>query len=196
VRRGTIAKRAEPLTSQSLPPAKPGERAMQGPQRAGALKQTGYSPDYLRLIRKACANADIVIAASPTPFGGCPKGSARLLRASELARLGTAEIQFISNNTELHPSFAVLASQALAAGDGQLPKRSTQSSSAAILKTAVGDAPLMTIRFAVGDPARPWNKERIFSRAARNMPEFLPVRRAARMLKPVLISAGRRQGPQ
>jgi hypothetical protein len=37
----------------------------------------------------------------------------------------------------------------------------------------------INIRFAVGQPERPWNRERIYSRAARNMPEFQPIKRAA-----------------
>ncbi|MGL4488224.1 MAG: ComEC/Rec2 family competence protein [Rhizobiaceae bacterium] len=35
--------------------------------------------------------------------------------------------------------------------------------------------PAFTITYAVGEPNRPWNSARIFSRAARNMPPFQPI---------------------
>lgn len=111
-----------------------------------------YAPAFLDDLAAACESADLVIAASPTPSRLCPKGRATLLRASGLARKGAAEITFT----------------------GKQP--TTQDAGQADPNIMIPMSP-PDIRFAVGKPVRPWNRERVYSRAARNMPEFKPTPR-------------------
>ncbi len=145
-----------------------------------------FDPQFMRQLRYFCSFADLVIAATPTPFQRCPNGKARLLRASELARKGTAEI-YISHKNNVLQIFTNVESQPPAAVATPLEARKTQLTTPDI-DVHRGAVPATSIRFAVGDPVRPWNRERVFSRAARNMPEFQPVRRpkpVAETLSPV-----------
>ena len=167
------------------------------PRRTASGKEPEYSAQYLRLIRQACANADLVITASPTPFRNCPNGNAKLLRASELARRGTAEIEFINENNDISQSVDIKAGLLKAiAAQGPEPRRPAKFDQGAAGYALERAQTRVLIRFAVGDPVRPWNRERIFSRAARNMPDFQPVRRPAPRLPVASPTAGIRRGPQ
>jgi ComEC/Rec2-related protein len=150
-----------------------------GPIQTGVINrnEVRFSPQFLKNLRQACTTAVLVISATPTPFQKCPIGKARLLRASELAKKGTAEINITNENNEL-VSLADSDSQpwAMFGEPIDVVKASENRQDVSVRKGKISD---INIRFAVGEPERPWNRERIYSRAARNMPEFQPIRRAA-----------------
>ncbi len=181
--------------------------------KAGDGKKFAFAPGYLRLIRQACMKADLVITASPTPFRVCPEGNARLLRASELARNGTAEIEFMSqSNGSRAPADSLLGQAQAHEPDGShaavpttapydapadaLPQRSTQINGGSTNSPPTRNANTVSIRFAVGEPVRPWNRERVYSRAARNLPEFQPARRPSPKPATALPANTNRRGPQ
>ena len=205
-------------TSNPVPPA-PGKVPGSGGgtnQKAGDGKQFAFAPGYLRLIRRACINSDLVITASTTPFRKCPAGKAEMLRASELARNGTAEIEFMSQSNGLRAPVDYLLGQAQAyepdgalethteatatapygAQADSLTRQSTKINGGRTNSKPAREATTVSIRFAVGEPVRPWSRERVYSRAARNMPEFVPAKRTtAKPITPVLTGSNRR-GPQ
>lgn len=120
---------------------------------------SGESPDraFARLFFETCAQVDLVITASAMPYRGCGRSKAELIRASDLARKGAAEIRFAKPE---------------ASGSGTPGAERTGHS---------GNQLQVTVEYAIGDPVRPWNRERVFSRAARNIPEF---RRTATVKSP------------
>lgn len=103
---------------------------------------------FAKLFFEACAQVDLVVTASAMPYRSCGRGNAALIRASDLARLGAAEIHF--KKSEL-------------ADSGLTAPESTRQPSGKFQ---------IDITYAVGEPVRPWNRERVFSRAARNIREF------------------------
>ncbi len=231
---------AEPATAGSVPSAPRlhagGLSATNGsptkvPTASGRKHE--FLPGYLRLVRLACNRVDLVITVSPTPFRNCPSGNARLLRASELARNGSAEIEFISQNNDVDAVADGVSGQAQAdtmsrkqeqnapppvddankqqptypaslkkqSGDRNRSPEPTQLAYQAAASNSARSNPAraattIKIRFAVGEPARPWNQERVYSRAARNMTEFVPVRRKAPGPSTDSPVKGTRRGPQ
>lgn len=143
-----------------------------------------FPPQFLRDLRDACLAADLVIASVPTPGRKCPAGKATLLRALDLARKGAAEISFptAQNVPMLSPGISQEGNKAQAwkniYGGSEAKSQTGQTAGA----QRSDETPGLAVRFAVGEPVRPWNRERIFSRAARNMPQFMPVKRTTQPL--------------
>lgn len=128
-------------------------------EKSATTKTEGAKPSlvsgqFAQVFFEACDHADLVIAAAAIPFRFCGTGKAALIRADVLARKGAAEIRFNRIETPAGKAFADLSNPDLAR------------------KRFVVD-----VKYAVGEPLRPWSRERVFSRAARNMPDY---QRAAR----------------
>ncbi len=172
-------------------PDAPGEAGDNGihekrPSAINDNKLTTISPDFIVNVRQACTLSDLVIAATPTPFMKCPVGNATLLPASMFAKKGTAEINFPQQNRYIGAdpdSFSEQKEEMAEASGGrpskpQLLTEPTISAGESQPTKSKNRATLnVSIRFAVGDPVRPWNRERMYSRAARNIPDFQPPRK-------------------
>lgn len=140
-------------------------------------KLRNHNPDFpasrhfAEVFYSACDHADLVITASAIPYRSCGKGKAYLLRASDLARKGSAEIRFESSSMQ--------------------PGQRSGPAGTRLPSDRLGQAFQIDITHAVGEPVRPWNRERVFSRAARNIPDY----RSPKTARPPMPATGRKTDP-
>lgn len=110
----------------------------------------------------ACSVADVIILAVPGKTPRCSQAEKLVLNRRNLALKGTAEIR-------LGKPYPVSGASSLSSG-GNASSPSTLS----VSKTAYND----DIVFSVGEPGRAWQLHRLYSRAARGLPDRLPYKKA------------------
>lgn len=110
----------------------------------------------------ACSVADVIILAVPGKTPRCSQAEKLVLNRRNLALKGTAEIR-------LGKPYSVSGASSLSSG-GNASSPSTLS----VSKTAYND----DIVFSVGEPGRAWQLHRLYSRAARGLPNRLPYKKA------------------
>lgn len=122
------------------------------------------SAKFYAAADELCAKTDILVIEGPTLPNICAGSLTRVISAKDLALRGAAEIYFSSpldqkRNKHLENNTAT----AHLTNSSKHPQNPTQPRL---------DKPAFEIRYAIGEPNRPWNYERKFSRAARNLPPF------------------------
>ena len=139
-----------------------------GKQLADAvgLIENAMMKDFRTRTQSLCSQSDVLIINGPAgrnPCGSKPSGGSGpiIIDAYSLARKGAAELRL--TKTDNKPTKT------------RLEDENTRSD---VEKTSQTNGTLWSahIKFAVGEPSRPWNRERIYSRAARNLPPFRPIR--------------------
>ncbi|MGB8818495.1 MAG: ComEC/Rec2 family competence protein [Rhizobiaceae bacterium] len=169
--------------SNEIPPSTDGSNDAIGPGESASVEPEGAKPklvsrQFAKIFFDACDQADLVITAAAVPFRSCGTGKAVLIRADALAKKGAAEIRF-ENYQPVAASASEVTGRPASALDGR--SQGASETTAASRKHAEPDVArkrfAVHIKYAVGEPQRPWNRERVFSRAARNMLEY---QRAAR----------------
>ncbi|WP_343316030.1 ComEC/Rec2 family competence protein [Brucella sp. BE17] len=110
----------------------------------------------------ACNVADVIILAVPGKTTHCPQVGKLVLNRRDLALKGTAEIRLGK------PHFVSEASSMASTGNTAIPE------TLPVFKTAYADETV----YSVGEPRRAWQLHRLYSRAARGLPDRLPYKKA------------------
>jgi ComEC/Rec2-related protein len=112
-------------------------------------------------ILDTCGKTDLLILAGPSSFEACKGTNTRVISAKDLALNGAAEIYLINKISRIYQySDSVY--------DPENPAIPSNNQ-------GISSNNWFTIKYAIGPPNRPWNYERKFSRAARNLPPFQPI---------------------
>jgi ComEC/Rec2-related protein len=106
-------------------------------------------------IDEICGKTDLLVIEGPAPPRTCNNSKTQVISARDLALQGAAEIYLNNDINAKIPSQDSIYEQSPINANPHTQK--------------------FQIQFAIGKPNRPWNYERKFSRAARNLPPFQPI---------------------
>ncbi len=156
----TIVWLEDPKPPKWFDPARPTDfawQAKQDPSLAKSKRKPYIAPAAITArLADACRTADIIILNAPRPKGICNATKSLIITQAQLATQGSAEVRFdsLNNNTDKNSDIDMA------------PLQNTDP---------------LQITFALGpqfgEPNRPWSANRHFSRAARNLPAFIPIPR-------------------
>jgi ComEC/Rec2-related protein len=121
-------------------------------------------------IKQLCGYADLLVLEGPAPLNTCRGTKTQVLSALDFALHGSAEI-YINNDTMKIANFNDKENQLDTNDLAPSSQKESHYSRPPKLKTP------FTVRFAINNPNRPWNFERKFLRAARNLPVFQAIPR-------------------
>ena len=127
-----------------------------------ALEQGGLIVAYTEnpaRAGEACESGDIVVLAFAGPLARCHNEDSLVITKQDLARRGALEIS-LANEGVSHNVAKGAESENTTSRDEIIARHNRQQR-----------LHLAKLNYAVGPPARPWNAYRIYSRAARGLPQ-------------------------